>query len=298
MAFRIRADESVAEGLNRLAKKTLQAAHDELSGQSPPPDQSIHEARKNLKKARAILQTIQAADGGLNLDEERLRKVSHILSPLRDADAMRQILAKLRDQNPRLFSARTFARLSRQLASHRRELLESATRDDAWDKACRRLGRLQLAAEKWKPSHPQFGALAPGIRISHRNGRQAMARALKRQGAADFHEWRKAIKGLWYQLRLAEPCGPVVSRDVAALRRAETWLGDDHNLTVLCDELSEHAVRCEATVDIDRVRLAADRYGSGLRKKATTAMRTLYERKSGAYVREIKQFWQAQRSRP
>ena len=298
MAFRIRVEESAAQGLKRLGKKSLRTALDQLGHESPPSDDAIHEARKHLKKARAIVHTIQAADGGLNLDDEQLRKVSDLLSPLRDADAMRQILTKLRDRDPRLLSARTFARLSRELTAHRQELLAAATRDNAWEKACRRLRRLLRAAEQWESSHSQFGALAPGIRRSHQDGRQAMTRALRREGADDFHEWRKAIKGLWYQLRLVEPAGPTISRDIAALRRAETWLGDDHNLAVLCDELSAHAESCGATVDIDRVRLAADRYRSVLRKKATTASRALYERKSGAYVQEIKRAWQAQRSRP
>ena len=31
-----------------------------------------------------------------------------------------------------------------------------------------------------------------------------MARARKGQRAADFHEWRKQIKALWYELRLVE----------------------------------------------------------------------------------------------
>jgi CHAD domain-containing protein len=296
MAFRIRAEESVAEGLQRLAKKNVRVALDELGG-SPPSDEAIHEARKSLKKARAILETIQADNGRLDRDEKQLRKVNHILSPLRDADAMRQIFAELRNRNPRLFSEHTFARLRRQLTSHRRDLLESASRDGAWEKACRSLRSLRRSAKRWRPSHRQFGALAPGLRIAHKNGRKTMARALKRQGAADFHEWRKAIKALWYELRLIEPCGTRIRRQVAALGRAETWLGDDHNLVVLCAELSKQASSCGATVDFDRVRLAADRYQCALRNKTIASVRSLFERKSNAYVREIKRAWQARRNR-
>ena len=297
MAFRLRAEESVAHGLQRLAKKNLRAALDELGRTSPPSDEAIYEARTRLKKARAILHTIQVDDGRLNRDEKRLRKVSRILSSLRDADAMEQIFVKLRDRDPHLFSEHTFARLRRQLTSHRREVMETAARDGLWEKASRHLRKLRRAAKRWRPTHREFGALARALRISHKDGRKAMARALKHQGADDFHAWRKAIKSLWYQLRLIEPCGPRIRRDVAALHRAAVCLGDDHNLAVLCAELSQHALSCDATVDFDRVQLAADRYRCELRNKAIAGMRSLLERKSRAYVREIRRAWQARRQR-
>ena len=37
-----------------------------------------------------------------------------------------------------------------------------------------------------------------------------------------------------YELRLIDACSRTVHRDVAALHRAETLLGDDHNVVVLC----------------------------------------------------------------
>src|SRR5688572_16566936 len=183
MAFRLRAEESVAHGLQRLAKKNLRAALDEMARTSPPSDEAIHEARTRLKKARAILHTIQVDDGCLNRDEKRLRKISRILSSLRDADAMEQVFVKLRDRDPQLFSEHTFARLKRQLQSHRREVMESAVRDRSWEEACRHLRKLRRAAKRWKPTHREFGALARALRTSHKDGRKAMARALKHQGA-------------------------------------------------------------------------------------------------------------------
>ncbi len=297
MAFRLRADESVADGLARLARKHLRVTLDELSRTSPPPDKAIHEARKSLKKARAILQALQADGARLERDETRLRRINRVLSPLRDAEAMVQTFAKLKDREPRLLSEHAFARLRRQLTSHRHGLMASAASDGTWDEAGRRLRRLRRSARRWQPAHRQFGAIAPGLSAAHRNGRTAMARALKHHGGDDFHEWRKAIKALSYQLRLLEPAGPRVRHDVAALRQAATWLGDDHNLVVLCAELSKQAVSCDATVDADRVRLAADKYQCVLRNKAIAAVRPIFERKSGAYVRGIKRAWQARRAR-
>ena len=111
------------------------------------------------------------------------------------------------------------------------------------------------AAKRWSPAHRGFRALSPGIAVTHRQGRKAMARAQKRQDAPDFHEWRKQIKALWYALRLIEYSSRAIRRDVSVLHRAETWLGDEHNAVVLCAELSKDAAICGGPVALDRVQI-------------------------------------------
>ena len=95
-----------------------------------------------------------------------------------------------------------------------------------------------------------------------------MARALTRQRAADFHEWRKHMKALWYELRLIDSCSRAVHRDVDALHRAETLLGEDHNVVVLCTGLSKDASVCDGPVDRKALRGAADRYECDLQERA------------------------------
>src|SRR5262249_51402187 len=127
----------------------------------------------------------------------------------------------------------------------------------------------------------------------HRRGREAMTRALKRKRAADFHAWRKEIKTLWYALRLVERSDASVRKDIRALHRAETLLGDDHNLAVLCEELSSDAAGCRGTIQIDRLRLADDSDQCRMRQKAVERVRYIYERRSGAYAQAIVRAWKA-----
>ena len=88
MAFQLRSDESVSQGLQRLARKELKSARSAVNGARAPNDEAIHEARKSVKKVRAILQLIEDDDGeGLGRSEKRLR------SELRDAAAMVETLA-------------------------------------------------------------------------------------------------------------------------------------------------------------------------------------------------------------
>jgi hypothetical protein len=60
MAFRLRRRESVGHGLRRWARNQLRSAAIELRPAGLPTDESIHEAPKSVKKARALVQLIEA----------------------------------------------------------------------------------------------------------------------------------------------------------------------------------------------------------------------------------------------
>jgi CHAD domain-containing protein len=235
----------------------------------PPRDDAVREIRKSVKKTRAILQLIDADNGqGLAESAKRLNAINRRLSELRDADVMLETLHTLRTRDRRVLNDRCFARLHRRLSSHRKSTMRAARRKRPWRRVAQSVRRIRQSVKQWKPKHPPFGAIAAGIRLSHQRGRQAMARARRNQRAADFHEWRKQIKALWYQLRLVEASSSRMRRNVKALGRAEEWLGNEHNIVVLCDELSQGEPRGESRIDLDRVRLAGDCYQSELRTKA------------------------------
>jgi CHAD domain-containing protein len=292
MAYRLRPRESVTQGLRRLATKELRSARGELRKTNPPCDEAIHEARKSIKKVRAILELIEADRGrGLAGSRKRLRSVNRTLSRLRDADAMVEILTKLTNKHPRMFDEHTFARVQRRLFSHKQASAKAARDHGAWKSVDRNLRRLRRHAKRWQPIHRRFGTLAAGIEVSYRRGRKAMARAQKRQRATDFHEWRKQIKALWYQLRLVEACSPDIRRDVRVLHQAATWLGDDHNVVVLCAELAKDTSLC----DLDRLRGAADRYQCDLRQRTSARTAGIYADTPAAYLGRVERAWDAWR---
>jgi len=292
MAFQLHSDESVSKGFRRLARKELKIAREAVAKAQPPPDEAIHEARKSVKKVRAILQLVDNDDGtGLDRCRKRLRSVNHTLSELRDAEVMIETLADLRKKHPHLFSEHTYARVHRDLSARKRGAQRSAERGSAWSDVVRQLRRVRRSAKGWRPTHGGADALVRGIQAVHRQGCKAMTRALNRQRADDFHAWRKEIKALWYALRLVEQSDSKLRRDIRALHQAETWLGDEHNIVVLCDQISRDATICRDSIDRDRFQLVADREQCRLREKVVARVRRLYERRSGAYARDVERMW-------
>lgn len=294
MSFELKPREQVNRGLRRLARKELRASRRVLGEAHPPTPEGIHEARKSLKKVRAIVALIDSDDGhGVGRAKKRLRKVGRTLSRVRDADAMFEIVTKLHRSAPRLLDARSLKALQTWLAGQRSAALTAAGKTNNWKRIDEDLRALRRKAKHWQPSHRAFGALSKGIADSLRRGKKALARASTRRRADDFHRWRKQIKRLWYELRLVERAGPRVARDVRALHRAETELGDDHNVVVLCAALSRDGSGPTPSISPKQLRAAADRYHDQARRRAITSVRHIYTRKSRRYLRDLERAWRA-----
>ena len=292
MPFRLRSTESVADGLRRLAREELRAISTHLAGAAPPRDDAIHEIRKSVKKTRAILQVVGADKGrALATSARRLRAINRRLSAVRDADVMLETLHTLRNKDRGTLNGRCFARVQRRLSSRKKSAMKAARRKETWRRIGQSVRKIRQDARQWKPKHRQFGSLAAGIRLAHQRGRTAMACARKRQRAADFHEWRKQIKALWYELRLVEGAGPRIRRDVKDLHRAEAWLGTEHDVVVLCDELSEDVPQGDSRIDLDRVRLVGDRHRYELRTKALASTKRIYARAPREYANSVRREW-------
>jgi hypothetical protein len=118
-----------------------------------------------------------------------------------------------------------------------------------------------------------------------------MVQARRRGRASDFHEWRKAAKRLWYELRLIEATGGRIRSDARALDRLETWLGNDHNAVVLCSRMAADARLRRAGPDLDALHAVIDRHQAGLRRKALALGARLYARSPRRYVAELKRLW-------
>ena len=145
MSYRLRPDESIADGLRRLAKKELRSARDQLRSRGPR-DEAIHEARKSVKKVRAILQLIEADEGrGVSDSAKRLREVNRTLSRVRDTSVAVETLAALKREEPDLFKG-VYARLRRSLIARKREATRAAARDGMFDDTARQLEKLRRIA--------------------------------------------------------------------------------------------------------------------------------------------------------
>jgi CHAD domain-containing protein len=86
--------------------------------------------------------------------------------------------------------------------------------------------------------------------------------------SATRHRWRKELKLLWYQLRLAKPLTIGVAPLIADLKRLETELGDEHDLVVLAATLRACRELRTMRADIRRIDRLAARMRQPLQRRA------------------------------
>jgi CHAD domain len=258
MAFRLRTNESVARGLERIVRNELRAALDQLAGMDVSED-AIHEARKSVKKVRAVLQLVGSelgADGTL----KQLRRAGQLLAPLRDADALVKTARELCARQS--LSERTCTALRDRLSERQSRLIGNRRSRQANQRAARVLKKAHRLSKRWKWRKVRPSAFAAGVRRSYKEASRAMQSARVRQRAGEFHAWRKRVKALWYALRLLPRHQPFGSR-LTELEHLESWLGEDQNLAVLRARLSSVTVSGSSRV----VSLAEQRQRK-LREKA------------------------------
>ena len=250
MAFRLRDDEAVGKSLHRVVKKELRKAADCLTDATG--DNTIHAARRSLKKVRAVLQLV-GDDLGANGAVKELRRASHLLAPLRDADALIETARNLRSRR-HATPGTASARLDAHLATEQTTLREQANHDGIRPKAARTIERVRRHSRDWHWQRVDYSALAKGLKRGYKRARKRMQTIRGGDSTADaFHDWRKRVKTLWYGLRLLEDREPRLHRTLADFKRLETWLGDDHNLFVL--EQQVHTMRSLESADNDRAQL-------------------------------------------
>src|SRR2546423_10812629 len=96
MTYRFKLQEPVGQGVRRVGLEQIEIAEAKLSSKDDI-SAAIHDARRCLKRVRALLRLIRP---GLEADvyrraSERLAGIGKLLSVARDQDVMRQTLSKL-----------------------------------------------------------------------------------------------------------------------------------------------------------------------------------------------------------
>jgi CYTH domain-containing protein/CHAD domain-containing protein len=237
--------EKLADALRRILKEQIATAVDQLSNESKPVDNAIHEARKCVKRARSALRLIRPAIPGRFAEENlRLQQIGRKLSEFRDAQALMETLADL-EQNE-IKGNRTNAGAKREFKnaldrlSRRKKELSEAPHAKAQIRSAARSLRESLESLGNLPFDGiDFSVLTNSFETTLKRGRKACSQAYSHPVAENFHEFRKRAKDLRYQLAVLTELWPeVLSGYSESAKTLEQYLGEDHNLAVLAEFLS------------------------------------------------------------
>ena len=286
-AYRLKPNESLPEGLARAARGRIDHAIDELGGKTDSTaEEAVHEARKDLKKLRALLRLARGELGESSFARENtvFRDAGRELAAARDSDVMLDTLKALD------LPAALGWDLRKAIQAHRGRNGDGS-RHAAAAGVVTMLREARGRVDDWPLEHDSFDALGSGLERTYRRGRRDFKAVQEQPSVEGLHEWRKRVKELWYQHTLLRPLWPPVMQAVGdQAHELADRLGDDHDLAVLADWIREHAdpdPEFFQAVDRRRAELQADAMVLGAR---------LYADKPSAYVRRLRQLWKAART--
>ena len=283
-AYRLQSGEPLPEGIARIARGRIDHAVDELRGKTDStPEQAIHEARKDMKKLRALLRLARGELGERTYARENacFGDAARELAGARDADVMLATLKAL--ELPSGLGWELRKRIQDGHSEQRSDGREAAARAAA---ATLEEARGRIA--DWPLERDSFKALSEGLERTYRRGRREFKEARAEPGTEALHEWRKRVKQLWYHaslLRCAWP--PVMAAYAGEAHELSDRLGDDHDLATLAvwvaDNVGEEP-ELAAAVESRRAQLQREALARGER---------LYAEKPSAYVRRLERLWDA-----
>ncbi len=237
MSYKLGADETLGDGMRRIICEQIGNAVAAGSGPGNGKSSPVHSTRKRLKQARAGLRLIakEVGRGHVRREIRCLRDVARMISEIRDAEVRLQTVRQLRDFSSR-GKDRNFQETEELLAFELDSFL--AAFSDWQEEARTKLSRARDRIAKWPLEDVTCETLRRATQRSYKRGRHALRTAVKNPTAAEFHNFRKEAKQLWYQLRVLRPLHPVIFKELGnELKTIGQHLGHAHDLAFLAARL-------------------------------------------------------------
>jgi hypothetical protein len=179
VGYRLHPQQPVAHEVRRIAARQLELAIEGLTGTDlGNQDDSVHTARRHIKKVRALIRLVRPAMGRRYRVANRvLRAVSQLLAPIADGQATVDTLTRVAERHRRDLPADVAAQVRAWLVRREAMAYEAAALSDVFETAAALLRAQHDAVEHWRLRPGGFRGVAGGLQRTARASRRAMARA-------------------------------------------------------------------------------------------------------------------------
>lgn len=289
-------DESGWSGVQRILQDWIAEAGDVL-GKKRVTDANIHDARKQLKKARAALRLLRDGIGDIAYRRENasLRDTARPLGVARDSKVLIAALDDLIERYAPATQSLKLDKFRRVLRNEQKEARQAITLT-LINKQRRGLREVGSRIDQWRIEGEDWQIIGGGLKRIYSGGRKAMKSAARSRITEDLHAWRKQVKYLWHHLQILEPAWPDILGELAAqAHKLADHLGDDHDLAVLRQKISSHTETFE-TSDRDALVAILDRRRKQLQDKAFKLGARIFEEKPRRFADRIGKYWQLWRA--
>jgi CHAD domain-containing protein len=290
----LRRRESVRNGLIRIGRRqATEALHRIEQPKKADRTEDIHFVRVQCKRLRALLRLLKPVTDVEAVQREsiRLRDAGRALSGFRDAFVTGETFQRVFEGA----APRHMRDASRLLGMKQAHTKNKADLENALKECAKTLHHIADEFRQLPFSSRGWTVLAPGLEKSYRRARKDYERCADR-GAGHlgecFHNWRKGVKELGYQLEIFENLDNKELHQLRKnFRRLGSLLGEDHDLVVFAEHVREREKNYAGLANFRPVRKRLRRRLKELRAKEFDLARKLFADKPRLWIRELSDDW-------
>ena len=302
-------DEPFPIGMRRVMVSQIDRVIDAVTTKQDH-DPAVHEARKAMKRIRALLRLVQdeLGDDIYRNENAVFRDVGRALAPPRDALVMIDTLTSVVARHRNLLAADAYDDTLALLDVDHRRIRRSMFDDrqlmsdlSITLKAARTRfggGRAVDRPEARSTVRDDFASIERGLRRAYHRGRKAMPGTGADPTTEELHRWRKEVKYLRYQLETLTPLWPeVVGAEAQRLSDLGEVLGRDHDLATLIATLDHSPHLCPDPSARTMLSALVSELRIEALKEAIELGSASYGETARGFVSRYEGYWTAARSR-
>ncbi|MEZ5851728.1 MAG: CHAD domain-containing protein [Hyphomicrobiaceae bacterium] len=296
MPYRFKPKESLEENIRRIAVEQVDRV---LALPGDDVERQVHETRKCLKRARALLRLVR---DGLPRTQARelnatLREAGQMLSRQRDRDVRQGTLAALREgARPALTAALGRAQAHNRAATPPTDPAATAKSEAHATEALAVVhARLREVRETLAglSLRGDTETIRRGLERTHRAARQALCDIAQDPHDEAFHELRKVVQAHWRQTVLLSGAWPQMMQTRATIAQdLSQALGQEHDFTMLAQWCLGQVGNGLAARDAGAIATACRQRQEELRMRCLAEAERLFNGKPRRFARDTVALWE------
>jgi len=283
MGYHIEKGESLATAFGRIAAEEIDLAM--AQSRRLHRGEAVHNARKALKRLRALLRSLRVAFPKklFRAENRHIAATCRRISPLRDVHVQLRTLGKLKAA-----AGPAGDHIRRQLLRQQSSFIRRIPALRKTVRALLEVSRQSLAS--WPLRKATAEDLASGLKRIYKQGREAFKTARKSPTPGHLHAWRKKTKSLGYGLEMIKNLGSgELSKMIRSSDILTEALGDDQDLFMVLRALDkEH--RSNPASDFDRLANRISLKRAKRQKRAFKLGEKVYGEKSGGFEKRLDRY--------
>jgi CHAD domain-containing protein len=286
MGYGLLQEETITNGMVRVISETCALAAESLERPENAWNESIHECRKQLKKARAAVRLASSAfpDKAARHECRALRDIARLSASFREQcahmECIETLLKTMEEQEPQ----HLLTSLRNSLDWKGNQKKPSLKRNSWITESHSRILEVSSRLKTYNWVEMDKGHLKKAITHSYQKNRKAFRRIRKNPTTENFHEWRKRAKDLRYQMTMLAQAWPAfMEMQEREFHRLTDLLGQAHDWALLETLVRENNALALSPAERSALKDIIARSQTTHYEAALTLGRLLYAETSSAF---------------